>query len=105
MLHRRNSTENYTIDWVRSKPLLAVVGILEPGMAIVSAMGFLLLIGAPYNDTVIVMPFLVFGKFLSIHYVNKISLSYLVGIKLMFYFSSFRYLMKWRDKIFILIHL
>jgi len=34
-----------------------------PGMAVFSAAGFLLLIGAPYNSIVVVMPFLMFGKF------------------------------------------
>lgn len=49
------------IDWVRSKPVLSLAGVIEPGMAIVSAMGFLLLVGCPFNDIIVVMPFIVFG--------------------------------------------
>ncbi|PAV59646.1 hypothetical protein WR25_21242 [Diploscapter pachys] len=47
------------IDWVLSKPILSVLGVMNAGMAIASAIGFLVLIGIPYNDIVAVMPFLV----------------------------------------------
>lgn len=57
----RRYSDGIYVDWVRSKPMLAVVGTIEPGLAIISTMGLLLLIGAPYNDIIVVMPFLVFG--------------------------------------------
>ncbi|CAD5209635.1 unnamed protein product [Bursaphelenchus xylophilus] len=47
------------VDWVLSKPILAVLGVLNAGMGIVSAIGAMSLIGMPYNDIVGVMPFLV----------------------------------------------
>lgn len=50
------------VDWVRSKPLLAFIGTVEPGLAVVSTVGLLLWFGCPYNDIIIVMPFLVFGN-------------------------------------------
>lgn len=50
------------IDWIRSKPLLALVGTIEPGLAVFSTVGFLLWCGCPYNDIIIIMPFLVFGR-------------------------------------------
>uniref|UniRef100_A0A915K9B5 SSD domain-containing protein n=1 Tax=Romanomermis culicivorax TaxID=13658 RepID=A0A915K9B5_ROMCU len=60
VLHKNRVKSGYVIDWVRSKPLLSIIGIVEPGMAIISAFGLLLLAGAPYNDVLVVMPFLVF---------------------------------------------
>ncbi len=47
------------IDWVVSKPLLAVLGVLNAGMGVLSAIGLLNFVGFPYNDIVSVMPFLV----------------------------------------------
>ncbi|GMS98574.1 hypothetical protein PENTCL1PPCAC_20749 [Pristionchus entomophagus] len=47
------------IDWVLSKPVLSVLGVMNAGMGIVSGIGMLLLCGFPYNDIVAVMPFLV----------------------------------------------
>lgn len=49
----------YYIDWVLSKPILAILGVLSAGMGIVTAIGMLLLFGLPYSDIVSVMPFLV----------------------------------------------
>jgi hypothetical protein len=47
------------IDWALSKPLLSVLGVLNAGMGIATAIGALNLAGVPYNDIVGVMPFLV----------------------------------------------
>lgn len=41
---------------------MAVVGTIEPGLAILSTLGLLLLAQVPYNAIVVAMPFLVFGK-------------------------------------------
>ncbi|TKR92196.1 hypothetical protein L596_006895 [Steinernema carpocapsae] len=49
----------FCIDWVLSKPVLAVMGVLNAGMGIATSIGFLNLIGVPYCDIVGVMPFLV----------------------------------------------
>ena len=55
--------DTFYIDWVLSKPTLAILGCLNAGMGIASAIGSLTLIGVQYNDVVGVMPFLVVGKF------------------------------------------
>ncbi|CAI4223427.1 unnamed protein product [Auanema sp. JU1783] len=47
------------IDWVRSKPLVALAGILCPLLAIVTSFGLLLWCGELYNAIVNVSPFLV----------------------------------------------
>ncbi|CAD5206645.1 unnamed protein product [Bursaphelenchus okinawaensis] len=47
------------IDWVLSKPILAILGVINAGMGILSAIGGINLLGMPYNDIVGVMPFLV----------------------------------------------
>ncbi|TKR92203.1 hypothetical protein L596_006901 [Steinernema carpocapsae] len=47
------------IDWVLSKPILAVFGVVNAGMGIATSIGFLNLAGVPYCDIVGVMPFLV----------------------------------------------
>lgn len=52
----------FYIDWVLSKPVLTVLGCLNAGMGIATAVGFLILIGIRYTDIVGVMPFLVVGK-------------------------------------------
>ncbi|KAI6217302.1 SSD domain-containing protein [Aphelenchoides besseyi] len=49
----------FFIDWVLSKPILAILGVINAGMGIAAAIGMLNLIGTPYNDVVGVMPFLV----------------------------------------------
>lgn len=49
----------FYVDWVLSKPILAVLGVMNAGMGIATAIGALNLIGVPYNDIVGVMPFLV----------------------------------------------
>lgn len=55
---------SFYIDWVLSKPILAVLGVINAGMGIATAIGGLNLVGMPYNDIVGVMPFLVVGKLL-----------------------------------------
>ncbi|VDP23113.1 unnamed protein product [Onchocerca flexuosa] len=47
-----------TGDWVTSKPLEALMGVLSSSFAIISASGFLFLIGIPFISQVTVMPFL-----------------------------------------------
>ncbi|PAV90779.1 hypothetical protein WR25_13015 [Diploscapter pachys] len=49
----------FYIDWVLSKPILSVIGVMSAGMSIVTSIGGLSLIGMAYNDIVAVMPFLV----------------------------------------------
>ncbi|CAJ0592819.1 unnamed protein product [Cylicocyclus nassatus] len=46
-------------DWVLSKPILSIFGVVNAGMGIASAMGGLVLLGVQYNDIIAVMPFLV----------------------------------------------
>ncbi|KAK0429459.1 hypothetical protein QR680_011390 [Steinernema hermaphroditum] len=46
-------------DWVVSKPVLAVLGVVNAGMGIATSIGFLNFAGIPYCDIVGVMPFLV----------------------------------------------
>lgn len=47
-----------TGDWVTSKPLEALMGVLSSSFAIVSAAGFMFLMGIPFVSQVTVMPFL-----------------------------------------------
>lgn len=58
------STINGTcyVDWVLSKPILAIFGCLNAGMGILTALGFLTMLGMVYNEIVGVMPFLVVGR-------------------------------------------
>lgn len=49
----------FYIDWVLSKPIQAILGVLNAGMGIAAAIGLMNLIGVPYNDIIGVMPFLV----------------------------------------------
>ncbi|MCP9257740.1 hypothetical protein DINM_000978 [Dirofilaria immitis] len=47
-----------TGDWVTSKPLEALMGVLSSSFAIISATGFMFLMGTPFVSQVTVMPFL-----------------------------------------------
>ncbi|CAG9538153.1 unnamed protein product [Cercopithifilaria johnstoni] len=47
-----------TGDWVTSKPLEALMGVLSSSFAIISATGFMFLMGIPFVSQVTVMPFL-----------------------------------------------
>ena len=49
-------------DWVRSKPWLGTFGVISAALAVVSAFGFVLRRGVPFNHVVISGPFLVLGK-------------------------------------------
>uniref|UniRef100_A0A914N234 SSD domain-containing protein n=1 Tax=Meloidogyne incognita TaxID=6306 RepID=A0A914N234_MELIC len=51
--------KSWYIDWAVSKPVLAILGVINAGMGIVTAIGYLNLCSMPYNDIVGVMPFLV----------------------------------------------
>jgi hypothetical protein len=47
------------VDWVRSKPILGLAGLLCPLFATISAFGLLLWMGVLYNAIVNVSPFIV----------------------------------------------
>uniref|UniRef100_A0A914YY29 SSD domain-containing protein n=1 Tax=Panagrolaimus superbus TaxID=310955 RepID=A0A914YY29_9BILA len=49
----------FYIDWVLSKPVLAIIGVINAGMGIATAIGALSFAGVPFTDIVGVMPFLV----------------------------------------------
>jgi predicted RND superfamily exporter protein len=56
---------NYSVDWVRSQPLLAIVGLLNALLAILSSFGLMLFLGVPYNVINTIMPFLALGEIFS----------------------------------------
>jgi hypothetical protein len=72
----------FYVDWVLSKPVQAILGVINAGMGIAAAIGMLNLVGMPYNDIVGVMPFLVVGRLLK-HLQNLIGCS-AVGVDNMF---------------------
>ena len=47
------------IDWVRSKPWLALAGVASPALAILASFGLLLQLRTEFNAIATVMPFLV----------------------------------------------
>lgn len=47
-----------TSDWITSKPLEALMGVLSSSFAIISAAGFMFFMGVPFVSQVTVMPFL-----------------------------------------------
>jgi len=49
----------FYVDWVLSKPIQAILGVVNAGMGIVATIGLMNLIGVAYNDIIGVMPFLV----------------------------------------------
>jgi hypothetical protein len=51
------------VDWVHSKPVLAVGGVVSACLAIVSGFGLTVLCGTPTVDIVYVAPFLMLCKF------------------------------------------
>jgi hypothetical protein len=53
----------YVIDWVISKPLLGIAGVISTLMAIVSSIGLLLLMDVVFVDICAVMPFLALSEF------------------------------------------
>ncbi len=50
------------LDWVRTKPVLATLGIFTAGLALASTFGLLAFAGIPYANTAGSMPFLILGK-------------------------------------------
>lgn len=48
----------FYVDWVLSKPVLSLLGVINAGMGIITGIGITNLLGIPYNDIVGVMPFL-----------------------------------------------
>ena len=57
-------------DWVRSKPLLGLLGVISSGLAVVSGFGLVLHCGKPFVDIVALSPFLILGKLLSVDIVG-----------------------------------
>lgn len=49
----------FYVDWIISKPIQAILGVVNAGMGIAASIGMMNLIGIPYNDIIGVMPFLV----------------------------------------------
>ncbi|CAG9537740.1 unnamed protein product [Cercopithifilaria johnstoni] len=49
----------FYVDWVLSKPVLSLLGVINAGMGIVTGIGITSFCGVPYSDIVGVMPFLV----------------------------------------------
>ena len=54
-------------DWVRTKPLLAILGVFTAGLALGSTFGFCAFVSLPYASTAGSMPFLILGKDLIIY--------------------------------------
>lgn len=50
------------VDWVVSKPLLALLGVVGAGMGIGTTIGLMAFCGYVYNQIVSVMPFLIIGR-------------------------------------------
>ena len=51
-----------TGSWVRSKPFVAISGLLAAIFGVMSAMGFMTAVGVPFVATIGSMPFLIIGK-------------------------------------------
>ncbi|VDK63891.1 unnamed protein product [Onchocerca ochengi] len=49
----------FYVDWVLSKPILSLLGVINAGMGIITGIGIASFCGVPYSDIVGVMPFLV----------------------------------------------
>lgn len=52
----------WRIDWIQSRPLVALAGVVGAAMGVASAVGLLCFAGLPYGALVKVMPFLIIGK-------------------------------------------
>ncbi|CAK5095073.1 unnamed protein product [Meloidogyne enterolobii] len=57
-VHNENK-QKISIDWIRSKPLVACAGLLTTLFALISSFGLLLLLGIPYNVINTIIPFLI----------------------------------------------
>lgn len=51
-----------SVDWVRTKPVLASLGVLTAGLALASTFGLLSFVGVPYANVAGSMPFLILGE-------------------------------------------
>ena len=51
-----------TCSWVRSKPFVAISGLLAAIFGVMSALGFMTAIGVPFIATIGSMPFFIIGE-------------------------------------------
>uniref|UniRef100_A0A0N5ALF7 SSD domain-containing protein n=1 Tax=Syphacia muris TaxID=451379 RepID=A0A0N5ALF7_9BILA len=66
------------VDWVLSKPLMGIIGVIVTIMAIVSSMGLLLLFNVTFVDMATVMPFLSLSMFMQSE--SEVQFNLAVGI-------------------------
>lgn len=63
------------IDWIRSKPTIAFVGVFGAAMGVFASIGLLAFCGYEHSDLIQVMPFLVVGKWNSLQKFLNVSVT------------------------------
>ena len=66
-------------DWVRSKPWLALLGVISAGLSLLSVFGLLSALGVRAVPQVGLVPFLILGKYQSFCFVFFLCLSNSLG--------------------------